>query len=56
MINRTIIEEVAETFDMLPRQNPGMPTAVEREGPSKIFTSAGEAELWAAGTGAEKES
>jgi len=55
VINRNIIEEVAETFDMLPRQNPGMPNTVEREGPQKIFTSAGEAELWAAGT-AEKDS
>jgi general secretion pathway protein A len=56
VISRTIIEEVAETFDMLPRQNVGMPTAVEREPPTKIFTSAGEAELWAAGTAAENES
>ena len=56
VISRAIIEEVAETFDMLPRQNPGMPTAVEREAPSKIFSATGEAELWAAGTGAEKES
>jgi hypothetical protein len=33
-----------------------MPTAVEREAPSKIFSSAGEAELWAAGTTVENES
>jgi hypothetical protein len=33
-----------------------MPTAVEREAPSKIFSATGEAELWAAGTGIEKES
>jgi general secretion pathway protein A len=55
VISRSVIEEVAETFDMLPRQNAGMPNAVERETPTKIFSPAAEAELWAAGT-AEKES
>jgi hypothetical protein len=41
---------------MLPRQNAGMPTAVEREAPTKIFSPASEAELWAAGTTADNES
>lgn len=51
VINRTIIEEVAETFDMLPRSDRGRQTGEEREAPARIFTAAGRAELWAAGTG-----
>jgi general secretion pathway protein A len=47
-IGRTIIEEVAETFDMLPRGDRGRQTE-EREAPARIFTAAGRAELWAAG-------
>jgi general secretion pathway protein A len=48
-IGRTIIEEVADTFDMLPRGERGRQGA-EREAPARIFTAAGRAELWAAGT------
>ncbi len=51
-ISRTTIEEVAETFDMLPRADRGMQPGEEREGPARIFSSAGRAELWAAGTNA----
>jgi hypothetical protein len=50
-IGRTIIEEVADTFDMLPRGDRGRQSGEEREAPARIFTAAGRAELWAAGTG-----
>jgi general secretion pathway protein A len=48
-IGRTIIEEVADTFDMLPRGERGR-QGEEREAPARIFTAAGRAELWAAGS------
>ncbi|HUQ31600.1 MAG TPA: AAA family ATPase [Pyrinomonadaceae bacterium] len=51
IIGRTIIEEVADTFDMLPRGDRGRQSGEEREAPARIFTAAGRAELWAAGTG-----
>jgi hypothetical protein len=50
-IGRAIIEEVAETFDMLPRSDTVRQAAEEREAPARIFSAAGRAELWAAGTG-----
>jgi hypothetical protein len=50
VISRPIIEEVAETFDMLPRISSAMQPAGEREAPASAFTSAGRAELWAAGS------
>ena len=50
-IDRSIIEEVAETFDMLPSGNRGRLSGEEREAPASIFSAAGRAELWAAGTG-----
>lgn len=49
-IGRAIIEEVADAFDMLPRGDRGR-QGEEREAPARIFTAAGRAELWAAGTG-----
>jgi len=45
MISRAIIQEVAETFDVLPR----MAKVEEREAPARIFPAAGRAELWSAG-------
>src|SRR4051812_46125075 len=51
IISRSIIEEVAETFDMLPRSDRGRQMGEEREAPARIFTAAGRAELWAAGAG-----
>jgi general secretion pathway protein A len=48
-IGRTIIEEVADTFDMLPRGERGRQSE-EREAPARIFSAAGRAELWAAGS------
>src|SRR5215210_669078 len=50
VIGRAIIEEVAETFDMLPRADRGRQMGEEREAPARIFTAAGRAELWASGT------
>lgn len=50
-ISREVIEEVAETFDMFPTGARGMQPGEEREAPSRIFSSVGRAELWAAGTG-----
>ena len=50
-IGREVIEEVAETFDMLPSGNRGIQPGAEQESPSRIFSAAGRAELWAAGTG-----
>ena len=55
-IGRAIIEEVADTFDMLPRNERGRQLGEEREAPARIFTAAGRAELWAAGTGGHTES
>ncbi|HEX8137464.1 MAG TPA: AAA family ATPase [Pyrinomonadaceae bacterium] len=49
VIGRAIIEEVAETFDMLPRADRGRQMGEEREAPARIFTAAGRAELWATG-------
>jgi general secretion pathway protein A len=56
VIGRAIIEEVADTFDMLPRNERGRQLGEEREAPARIFTAAGRAELWAAGTGGKTES
>ncbi len=51
-IGPSIIEDIAETFDMLPRSDHGMQPGEEREAPARIFSSAGRSELWAAGTSA----
>jgi general secretion pathway protein A len=50
-ISRKIIEEVADTFDMLPRSDRGRQAGEEREAPARIFTATGRAELWAEGNG-----
>ncbi len=50
-ISRAIIEEVAETFDMLPAAQRGRQLGEVREAPARIFTATGRAELWAAGAG-----
>lgn len=49
-ISRAIIEEVAETFDMLPRSGRGRQMGEEFEAPARIFSAAGRAELWSAGS------
>jgi general secretion pathway protein A len=53
-IGPEVIEEVAETFDMLPSRNQGMQPGEEREAPASIFSSASRAELWSAGTGSSE--
>lgn len=50
MIGRELIEEVADTFDMLPSIERGRQPSEEREAPARIFSAAGRAELWSAGT------
>src|SRR6267142_2387768 len=50
-IGRSIIEEVAESFDMLPRPDRGMQAGEEKELAARIFSAAGRAELWSAGNG-----
>jgi general secretion pathway protein A len=52
-VTRAIIEEVADTFDMLPRAASGRPDAEERETPARIFDARGRSELWSAGSGDE---
>lgn len=43
-IGRSTIEEVAETFDMLPRNDRGLQSGEEREAPARIFS--GNSEPW----------
>jgi general secretion pathway protein A len=50
-ISRSIIEEVAESFDMLPRPDRGLQPGEEKELAARIFSATGRAELWAAGNG-----
>lgn len=50
-IGRAIIEEVAETFDLLPASSRGRQTGEERAPQAPIFTPAARAELWAVGSG-----
>src|SRR5438067_10986883 len=47
IISRAMIQEVAETFDVLPR----IAKVEERETPARIFPAASRAELWAIGKG-----
>jgi len=51
MIGRDIIEEVADTFDLLPNAHRGRQSGDERESAARIFDAAGRSELWAAGAG-----
>lgn len=50
VISRAAVQEVAETFDVLPR----VQNIEDREAPARIFHAAGRAELWAAGNGETK--
>jgi len=50
-IRRAIIEEVAESFDMLPRTERRRQAGEVTEVPTRIFSDASRAELWAAGNG-----
>jgi general secretion pathway protein A len=55
VIGPSIIEDVADTFDMLPRSNRGMQRGEEREAPARVFSSSDSSELWRKRT-SEKES
>ncbi|MFL6228391.1 MAG: ExeA family protein [Pyrinomonadaceae bacterium] len=55
-VTRAVIEEVADTFDMLPRAASGRPGAEERETAAPIFDARGRAELWSAGNGGGEHS
>ena len=50
-IGRDTVEEVAETFDLLPGAQRGRQSGEERAGAARIFTAAGRSELWAAEAG-----
>lgn len=50
VISRAIVEEVAATFDMLPRAE-RLQNNDEQEAPARVFSASGRAELWAAGNG-----
>jgi general secretion pathway protein A len=52
-IGRSIVEEVAEGFDMLPGFERGLQTGEERELPARIFSPAIRAEIWATGATAD---
>ena len=51
VISRAIIEAVAATFDMLPRNGYAEPSTPVQETAARIFNSSARAELWAAGNG-----
>ena len=51
MVSRAMIEEIAGTFDMLPRVDRQPLNIQENEAPARIFKAAGRAELWSAGEG-----
>jgi general secretion pathway protein A len=51
IIERELIEEVAETLDMLPRTDRRPSASPPRELPAKIFSDASRAELWVTGYG-----
>jgi general secretion pathway protein A len=49
IITRDIVEEVAETFDLLPNPSRGMQQGEEREAPARILDAQSRAEIWSAG-------
>jgi general secretion pathway protein A len=51
IIDRELIEEVAETLDMLPRTDRRPSASQPRELPAKIFSDVSRAELWVTGFG-----
>jgi general secretion pathway protein A len=51
IITRAIVEEVASTFDMLPRSDRSQLNGDDPDAAARIFNAAGRAELWAAGAG-----
>ena len=55
MVGRDIVEEVADTFDLLPNAQRGRQAGEERADAARIFNAAGRSELWAAGAGLADE-
>ena len=55
-VGRDIVEEVADTFDLLPNAQRGRQAGEERADAARIFNAAGRSELWAAGAGLADES
>jgi general secretion pathway protein A len=53
VIGRSIIEEVAETFDMLPSSDMGMQRGEERAAPGRVFSPSDSPEVWADRTSEE---
>jgi len=51
IITRAIVEDVAETFDLLPRTDRVSQNGDDPESAARIFSAAGRGELWAAGNG-----
>ena len=51
IISRAVIEEIAETFDMLPSSGRGMQLGEETESPARIFSGAGGDGPWAGVSG-----
>lgn len=49
VVTRAIVEEVAETFDMLPRKERGRQLGEEREAPARILSATSRAEIWSPG-------
>ena len=54
-ISAEIIEDVAETFDMLPGKDHGGRRAEEPEAPARIFSAAGRADLWEAASAVDSD-
>ena len=54
-VGRDIVEEVADTFDLLPNAQRGRQAGEERADAARIFNAAGRSELWAAGAGLADE-
>ena len=54
-ISAEIIEDVAETFDMLPGKDHGGRRAEEPEAPARIFSAAGRADLWKAASAVDSD-
>jgi general secretion pathway protein A len=55
MIGPEIVEEVAETFDMLPRSDHSIRAAGQPEVPARAFSPAARSDLWAATSAADKD-
>jgi general secretion pathway protein A len=54
-ISAAIIEDVAETFDMLPGKDHGGRLAEEPQAPARIFSAAGRADLWEAASAVDSD-